>query len=1604
MAISFYSRPVGLYPDMCDNVSEMIVRTIPKLSTNVKVTTNGDRVSLDSFDADSAVSGDRFKNFTTYSTSLYNKDIAKFWKGAAGHAYTVRKEFDDVSVKDDFSRQYETLYWAGCEYINSLEYDESYGMLAPLWLNDRIPDRFVIFKVPEPSYCRNITEASRTAGFDFREDILKKCVIIRTFDLTENTRIGSYIRRYRNQSGFPESPVTFNEEWISFNGIDIETGEFTSKKEHYGERFWRHDETVIETDGYITEGFERNGVVAANLMNIEFLFDDPAADEYTFGRYFGLYCDVIYDGDFEISKNALYNSENAYSADPAKFNIYSDTPFIADNPDGVIVPFDVSKVSEPDMLPNGQILDSDDINSVFCVEDINGNLHSISRTPISARSIPAGHSAFRIGEKSVDLDIFKGFVEKYESVNCVYENTLTPSSLHCEVKAEVPTYAKLRFFRIVGGSETILCELTAVPNYNGNDTDEEIAPIGGCDWDQFCGEGSPEDIAKAICESFNLVSDTAVKAYRSGADIYFISPNAAPAYNAYGVRLEDCPNPDDIITFDNENMLTGSNRYAHVKCSEDDIKSFKTGDYMPSKAHNGFGMITGIVPDFDSAEFDGDRVIFPKKKMYDILLDSEGVIVNRANMSKIFVPFRPSYCRLSFYPVKDFGLTSVAETTKYGDIGELRYESDNMMEYSRTLTVISGLSENSLSEITGSVDENPFIIELLIGAGIAIDTDPGTYAIDIAPDPDDPDVYDVFVTFTVMNGGYSQNISYDINSDFAFDTLSTTLNVPELTYLTSEYDRCYENYTPELMTLSKTQPWICGWVMKDGLDVREKPYRLNSNPVFGQYSFSPETTNFEPDPKCYNQEWMYIFRKPFAETGVNPRDFWSYIGINLGEDVINGEQTGKDWLEDKLKSVDENWFDVFFKRDHIAVTNSAGYNYYSTPDYMKKYSTVYGGTDSVNARTFFRGTTVEFLMKADWSDTTGKVDNNLDNLELVYGDKLNGYKFTSVCAPLVIDDAEPIYGKKIKVIRNDAFKTITLIQYIVKKYKDAVSVVAGITNPEEMDTGVICRSAMYNPCGKEAIAENENKKPVSVRGYGKLSAAPVPDTDDEVIITGINTRFLTDFEIYNPDNAVWRGAPYKKQALIVNDLNFPGPSMIYALLTVTDVYSDTEMRCRVEPYPYNPQGGPDIYDKLSQAQWFNPGNVRHTQTGVCMTAQWNDYFIVNVNYLQLRSMMNECVFASVKRTVNNTQSDGIIYELVDPDGTVHSSDRRTGREYPFAVKIIEPMENAKYEYMSLLYDGNWVTYGILPSHAAPMFRCPGRFEPLKSDVLYFTDPFIRDFAQNPANEDPVKKKFFAGSRHLNTCFDTRVPDFGIIHDLCFHRTNEINRNVFRLAEDEKPVYPVSNRFAIGHRDVQTFNSSWDPDYFTRTLSNTQEEKCHGTLAMKENKSFFGSKCVKTPDIFAFETFSHDTSDPDVVFTEKGSHVEFDALIEKKLRDTLASGLKNLFAEYINAQYSYGNKTTIDDDIYEYVTLNLLDLYRVTDIKLWIRQEPASERPYFTLDGMDMNRELKRKYKLAETHVMSVSDIAGNRFDKKIVFNTRGRTRYTFGLSVTVEKR
>ena len=298
------------YVKLDDGVSFALVRTNPKLTTNTKLMYNGKKMYMESYASSDLMNRSTYKNVSVKQNSTYNKDIADFLMGSGSQAYSVYQNFSNISISDSYDNQFETLYWCGAEYINSSFYSEEIGFVAPLYLREKLPNYFLIFRLDTPSnYNLNIDENGNKldSNFNFKTDILDKAVLIKSFDLREGSVLGNYIHKYIDQELFEFDKsmyVNFSKSEITYYGINRTNGVLEKKTENFENELLKTDNPIFVNDKWFTEGFERNNLIFPYIMNIEYLFDDDTFKQnggelYDFARYIGVYCNNIEFGEFD---------------------------------------------------------------------------------------------------------------------------------------------------------------------------------------------------------------------------------------------------------------------------------------------------------------------------------------------------------------------------------------------------------------------------------------------------------------------------------------------------------------------------------------------------------------------------------------------------------------------------------------------------------------------------------------------------------------------------------------------------------------------------------------------------------------------------------------------------------------------------------------------------------------------------------------------------------------------------------------------------------------------------------------------------------------------------------------------------------------------------------------------------------------------------------------------------------------------------------------------------------------------------------------------------------------------------------------------------------
>lgn len=453
-----------------------LIRTNPKISGNVKITVDSvGKIWLNSIDANKNLSISKYKKFPVPATSNYEVNLQSFIGDLPPKLFfDALANTDPLHTHNTFQKQYDFFYGMGATPLISNLYDEDYSYFAPLWMRDQLPDYFVIVRVDDPldfPYNKGVgineiiistptpykvvgtgfsvkyesvlysdgdiftsntdTFYAITAGsgkvvnlnenkdlpIDFGaqfESIMKKAQIITTFDLTETSDIGRYLRNIQNNPQRPASPITVKFDaglLTTWNGPSYIDGVIASKGE-YLDTFWSSANTQIDFEEYVTQGFERHGIVSSNLLNLEFLFNDDSATLYSIPRYLGFYVSKTEMGTFQLDGQKLFDKRfvSGNTPQPKRPNKgfrYQDDTFFQNNPDGVRLFY----TNPTGTLPNSSLFDPSVFEPrMYWVQDRENNFYSLNAMPENFINgdYNLTDTDFVLRNKTVDLGAFGG--------------------------------------------------------------------------------------------------------------------------------------------------------------------------------------------------------------------------------------------------------------------------------------------------------------------------------------------------------------------------------------------------------------------------------------------------------------------------------------------------------------------------------------------------------------------------------------------------------------------------------------------------------------------------------------------------------------------------------------------------------------------------------------------------------------------------------------------------------------------------------------------------------------------------------------------------------------------------------------------------------------------------------------------------------------------------------------------------------------------------------------------------------------------------------------------------------------------------------------------
>lgn len=390
----------------------------------------------------------------------------------------------------------------------------------------------------------------------------------------------------------------------------------------------------------------------------------------------------------------------------------------------------------------------------------------------------------------------------------------------------------------------------------------------------------------------------------------------------------------------------------------------------------------------------------------------------------------------------------------------------------------------------------------------------------------------------------------------------------------------------------------------------------------------------------------------------------------------------------------------------------------------------------------------------------------------------------------------------------------------------------------------------------------------------------------------------------------------------------------------------------------------------------------------------------------------------------NKMSGGSVKSSVN--GGVNTAMVYTGKSNPYKIRILDPDSVETLDIFSVTpvaMESNKRIIGsvdIVPKKDSNDFslrivnRYSGYYNPIFKDILFY---------KNYEGADGV-------CPFSNTAFDEEYKDrqgrFGIINNLWFHKVNEDkSKDIITSLE---PYYPLTGQYALDYRDYNIFSSNWDKDYFTRQIDLTHMEKVAGTGSMTEELCMFGSKYLNVPDRIEIEQFLKSdemeentdeywndewVTDPsgcpgEVMYKEVNDNsVNFYFFLKKRLVRFFCEKLKPEFSKYINLKYSYGRQDTLDDDIEEYVVKNVLKLYELKKIRVFVKRKKRGV--HNSRIENDYSKNLDRPVGelltdgFTEIRNVSMSKVSTDDFDRKLVYNLRNGEEEEFGFSFVIKK-
>jgi hypothetical protein len=1573
-----------------DDLSFGLLRTNPALSTNAKLVVDSDGyIFMDAFLADSELvkTGYR-KNPINPETGNYSVDVANFFGNLANNIkYKAGRVSSDFNVYTDYSYQYETQYNHGASFNNSKIYKEQYKFFAPIWLDKNMPSNFVIYRVKGTVYSENYAETIGGQNSRILE-LLRNATLVKSFDLTENSSIGKYLRNHLNNEKFPSTPLSQNfemDQYSIFRGIDTVKGGFVEKKENLYNDFAQHDNLEIFSNEIFSGGFERNGVAVANLINLEFLFDDFKADNYDIYRYFGVYVTPHKEGYFDVDR--VVNNDS-------REGIFVDAQSVVSTLDRT-----GTTLTHVDMLPKSSELQLPSLN---WVKSRDGEYFHIRNSELFTENdfLPVSLN------KSLDSE-FKGAtkvntlqVEDF-SINLrdflVLDVVQTPSNGD---KILLVPYTELKSSNFVTTEFTIAAENSLVAGtFTGN---------------KFSINGSLIDIARALAGCLSqseygfkikyngtriVLEDYAVGSTRKSTMFGIRKANVSDFLVVSDGLLEVPTNTTSTIVnnWDIYYPYGGAieNRAVLVKTENKGLVSI--GDLVKSANVDSYTKISQIVKD-------------PHSDMWRIIFEKEITLPKSKNIN-IYEKYQTSFGRFQIFDLKDFDFDFY--DTSNSDLGELNTES-----YILTSRQYQIYNQSSNPDIT-IPQENYYANLLSVSTEDIIDrrskvsslSNSGeitSFISNITSEYNRLYENEIKETATlsrivpkinkfVLKDGFNARMKpyhLSVNESFGVNNLSPNIEgdtrSPELlnmehfhiskspSFMLADTANIYKNSSYLDFGLGRTLS--LGDLKSTSFNYFDKYFTWNG--AYTEVAVLQEISRFEYSPGNFQTTFIfsgtlssvaktYAIGANILRIGANPANYNAVVTIAAGSNrmvTLGGPTSGSDVNALKIGDVVFRNLNASDEPTGTFVKNKR----------QKRYSKFANG-NSTNQypSTIFRG--LRYVLKNRKESTLALPK------EFIASPETNGYKFGFVVNYEVSTDNSTPTTKAISVVKNDKFKNICI--YV------------NLTLQNNL-VRALPRKVFY----ELENALDLNGDPVNTNITGTLS---------------LNTASWNNFEFNNSGFTLIKGVGTKFKSQI----NLVDGQFTYLLSTVGGITRAFKVHQVIGDEAIVVQGWPRS-GSIATPSTFETGPEWTTPASISNTIQ--ESFVYKYYKGGKGAFVETLESLNAKRisdVFNNNPSE-IEYITVQEDGTILNNqfilNVEDGTKIIKLSSLITEVDNDKPKSYKVTAEEIGKTIKVRDDqYFTVLKRMNGEYLPKFKDVVFFEEIYPSNIYYNLDNAGaPIKNKqtiLYNKYNNMGVVFgsmygQTGEDHYGYLKNYYFHKVNPESADaVLKLStsSDKLPLYPKIGEIAIGKKDFNILKSKYEDDYYVKCLLNDKTETAFGTVNPVENTSFMASTVMKVDDIYTLSRFNATKVNSELELTdakikasrnnsifwyENDSKVFIDVYLRFALLDELIEkGVNDKFNKYITPSKSFGDITTIEDDLVKYVDSNIVPRFIIDTVELYAKESKDISTNFISVvevTDIDQTTYVKQSN-------FTYSTFAEDRLGFRLIYNKRPGYKYEF---------